>query len=146
MNPIVVVVAYLALGTLGGLLGSRLKLPGETIGNLEPQDDGVKQRRLDNWKTEWEHRILESMSKGWSERAQHIEKARAQAELQILHRLAQAARERGLGDTESQVALTLRFIDCMGEIVSDAGAQWPLPEGCQETLTRLRGEIAGEQR
>ena len=28
MNPIMVVVAYLALGTVGGLLGSRLKLPG----------------------------------------------------------------------------------------------------------------------
>jgi hypothetical protein len=118
-----------------------IELIGGGISNLVPLDDKVNQRRLDNWKTEWEHRVLLAMGEGRSERARHIEKARAQAELQILHRLGQAARDGDLGDEASQVALTLRFIDCLGEVMSEADAQWPLPESCRETLARLRGEI-----
>lgn len=123
------------------LAGYGIELIGGGISNLVPLDDTVNQRRLDNWKTKWEHQILLAMSEGRSERARHIEKARAQAELQILHRLGQAAREGDLGDEASQVALTLRFIDCLGEVMSEADAQWPLPESCRETLARLRGEI-----
>lgn len=123
------------------LAGYGIELMGGGISNLVPLDDKVNQRRLENWKTEWEHRILLAMSEGRANRARHIEKARAQAELQILHRLGQAARDGDLGDEASQVALTLRFIDCLGEVMSEADAQWPLPESCRETLARLRGEI-----
>ncbi len=123
-----------------------LELIGASIGNLVPLDETVVQRRLDNWKTEWEHQILLSMSQGRSDRARHIETARAQAELQILHRLGQAAREGAWGDEASQIALSLRFIDCLREVVSEADPQYPLPESCRETLVKLRGEIEEGQR
>jgi len=123
-----------------------IELLGGAIDNLVPQDEMVVQRRLDNWKTKWEYQILGSMADSRSDRARHIEKARAKAELQILHRLSDVAREGPLGDDASQVALSLRFIDCLGEVMSETDAQWPLPEGCRETLTHLRGEIVEGQR
>ncbi|NLF14333.1 MAG: hypothetical protein GX597_21315, partial [Anaerolineaceae bacterium] len=123
-----------------------IELIGGGISNLVPREKAVMQRRLDNWKTEWERRILLAMGKGRSDRARHIEKARAKAELQILHRLSDVARQANLGDEASQTALTLRFIDCLGEIVSETDAQWPLPESCRKTLARLRGEIEEGQR
>jgi regulator of protease activity HflC (stomatin/prohibitin superfamily) len=128
------------------LLPRGIELIGGGISNLEPLDDTVVERRLDNWKTEWERKILLLMSEGKAERTRQIERARAEAEAEIVLRFGQIMEESTLHGNASQIALALRFVDCLGEIISESGTQWPLPNNMQETLRCLRGEIENGQR
>ena len=111
------------------------------IGNLTPLESTVMERRLDNWRTEWERRILMLMSQSKAERTRQIERARAAAEAEIVLRLGQVVEASTSGDDISGTALALRFIDCLGEMISESSSQWPLPDSVERTLTRLRGEI-----
>jgi len=111
------------------------------IGNLTPLESTVMERRLDNWRTEWERRILMLMSQSKAERTRQIERARAAAEAEIVLRLGQVVEASTSGDDVSGTALALRFIDCLGEMISESSSQWPLPDSVERTLTRLRGEI-----
>jgi hypothetical protein len=123
-----------------------IELQRAWVSVLLPQDASIIERRIDNWKTEWERHILSLISEGRAEYGRKIEQARADAELKILLRFGQLAQDNRFGDTASQAALALRFIDCMGEIVSDAESQWPMPNTIREALQQLRGEIEEGQR
>jgi hypothetical protein len=122
-----------------------IELIGGGISNLVPLDDKVVQRRLENWRTEWEEQILQQFSEGKAERARQIELARVEAEAEIVIRFAQAADHGMFDGPGSDAALALRFVDCLGEIVSESTTQWPLPESVAETLQELRGEIEGRR-
>jgi regulator of protease activity HflC (stomatin/prohibitin superfamily) len=123
-----------------------LDLVGGGISNLIPLDETVNHRRLDTWKTEWVRKILIYMGKGKAERTRQIEEARGQAEAEIVLKLGQVFEQSLLEGDISQTALALRFIDCLGEIVSETETQWPLPGEIEETLKCLRGEIVEGQR
>jgi hypothetical protein len=86
------------------------------------------------------------MGKSRAGRAQQLEEARAQAELEILLRFSQIANRSRYDSDLSQTALALRFIDCLGEIMSESEKQWPLPDSYEETLRILRGELEEGQR
>ncbi len=128
------------------LLPLGIEAIGGGISNLIPQDSAVMQRRLDSWRTEWQRRILRLMSEGEAERKRQIELARAEAETEIVVRLGRIVEESMRTGGVSQAALALRFVDCLGEIVSESEGQWPLPDGVEETLKRLRGGIEEGQR
>lgn len=115
-----------------------LELIGGGISNLIPQDEAVVQRRLDNWQTGWQQKTLARLSQGETEFMRQVQTARADAEAQVFARLSREIHQSGL----SGAALASRFIDSLGEIVSEAKTQWPLPPGVRETWQRLRGELA----
>jgi hypothetical protein len=106
----------------------------------------VLQRRTANWRTAWENHILMTMSQSRAERARTLERARGQAEQNILARFSDIARQGQYDANLSQTALALSFIDCLGEILSQSKKQWPLPESYEETLELLRGKLMDEQR
>jgi regulator of protease activity HflC (stomatin/prohibitin superfamily) len=114
--------------------------------NLSPRAPSVLQRRTANWRTAWENRILKTMSESRAQRAKVLEVARGEAEKNILARFSEIAKEGRYDANLSQTALALRFIDCLGEILSESKKQWPLPESYEETLELLRGELVDEQR
>jgi hypothetical protein len=123
-----------------------LELVDGGIGDLVPGDEKVIRRRLDNWKTQWEDRILRLMIDGRVERARQIEQARMEAEKEIIVKFGQVIERSMADDQASETALALRFIDSLGEIVSRSGTQWPLPASIDETLNSLRGEVAEKRR
>jgi hypothetical protein len=116
------------------------------LSSFIPLDSAVMERRLDNWKTEWERKILMRMSKDKAKRRQQIESARAEAEAKIVLSFAKIAEEITPDNEASKTALALRFIDCLGEMISESDTQWPLPDDVEHTLKRLRGEIEGGPR
>jgi regulator of protease activity HflC (stomatin/prohibitin superfamily) len=125
-----------------------IEVVGGGISNLVPQDKDnvVLKRRLDSWRTEWQCKIIAMMSAGEAERKRQIEMARAEAETEIALKLGRIIEESIRHGGASRAALALRFVDCLGEIVSEANGQWPLPDGIEETLKRLRGGIEARER
>jgi regulator of protease activity HflC (stomatin/prohibitin superfamily) len=114
-----------------------IELVGGGISNLVPLDEAVIERRIDNWKTQWEQRFLEHLTRGQVERAIRLKQARAEAEKEIFLKFGRALAP--LKDAAAQAALTSRFIDSIGETVTEFKTQWPLPEETQNTLERLYG-------
>ncbi len=120
---------------------------GGGISNLYPndkpelKDSVVIRRRLDSWRTEWQCRMLRVMSEGEAERKQQIERARSEAETEIVAKLSRIVEKGAREGGASHAALALRFIDSLGEMVSTTNGQWPLPPDVEATLKQLRGEI-----
>jgi hypothetical protein len=127
------------------LLPLGLDLVGGGISNLNPQDEAIVERRLDSWRTQWEREILWLMSQGHARATEYIQTAHAEAEANVVTRLNRVITENMHPGGISGAALALRFIDALGEIVSESD-QWPLPAGIEETWKRLRGEIEQGQR
>jgi hypothetical protein len=115
-----------------------LELVGGGISNLVPQEDSIVQRRLENWQTEWESKILSLITESETKRERLKQTARAEAEAKIFTELSRVIQESNL----TGVALASRFIDSLGEIVSEAETQWPLPPKVRETWKQLRGDTA----
>ncbi len=130
-----------ALASLG------LESMGGGISNLLPNDCAdvknsvVVRRRLDSWRTEWQYKMLQTLGEGEAEAQRQIELARAEAETEIVLRLSRIVEEAARAGVGSQAALALRFIDSLGQMVSEANSQCPLPEGITDTLKQLRGGI-----
>jgi regulator of protease activity HflC (stomatin/prohibitin superfamily) len=118
-----------------------IEVLGGGIANLVPKDRAVLERRINNWRTEWVRQILVEISEGNAERKRQIEKARAEAEAEVVLRLGQIVEQCLADGPATQTAITLRFIDCLGEIVSETESQWPPPPDLVETLEQLRGKI-----
>jgi hypothetical protein len=72
-----------------------------------------------------------------------IEKARAEAEIEVVLKLGKVV-EASLASGDSETALTLRFIDCLGEMVSESDSRWPVPSGLEKTIQQLTGKIPAD--
>jgi hypothetical protein len=81
------------------------------------------------------------MHEGQAERTEQMRAAQTEAKLEVVLRLIQVIGSSTLADEAAQIALALRFIDSLGDMVGDSGAQWPVPASMEETLDRLRGSI-----
>ena len=114
---------------------------GGGISNLIPQSDIVVKRRLDSWRTRWEQEILRLIGHGKARATFSIQKGQAEAEAGAASILDQAIRDSGV----PMNALALRFIDALGEIVSESN-QWPLPAEVEAIWQRLCGEIEETQK
>jgi regulator of protease activity HflC (stomatin/prohibitin superfamily) len=141
-DPRVEIAAEMRKRAKEALLPMGIDLIGGGISNLIP-DKGVIERRLDNWRTDWERKILAMMNENRAKYAGLIERARGDAEAETISRVIKSIGERG---DQGELELTLRFFDCLGEIVRECDTQWPLPASTKATLKRLRGDVEARQR
>ena len=114
------------------------------IDNLKAVDDRIAKRRIDNWRTEWVRQVWRELSEGDAERMREIEKARAEAEIEVVLKLGKVVEE-SLASGDSETALTLRFIDCLGEMVCESDSRWPVPSGLEKTIQQLTGKIPADE-
>jgi regulator of protease activity HflC (stomatin/prohibitin superfamily) len=120
-----------------------VEILGAGIDNLKAVDDSIAKRRIDNWRTEWVRQVWRELSEGDAERMREIEKARAEAEIEVVLKLGKVV-EASLASGDSETALTLRFIDCLGEMVSESDSRWPVPSGLEKTIQQLTGKIPAD--
>ena len=121
-----------------------IEVLGSGIGNLEPKDDSIVARRIENWRTAWVNSMLVQLTAGDAERERHIQQARAEAEAAVVVKLAGAVEDCLSGGPATEAACALRFVDCLGEIVSETESQWPPPKALESTLNQLRGKLVEE--
>lgn len=114
---------------------------GGGISNLNPMNEDVPKRRLENWKTKWENRVLGLMSEVRAESARQVEMARLEAELQVVRRFSQIKLASNLSEDVTQAAIALSFVDCLGQMLHESELQWPLPDSLRNSLAKLRGQL-----
>jgi len=122
-----------------------IEVMGGGISNLIPRDESIVARRVENWRTAWVSDMLIQLSAGDAERRRQIEEKRVEAEAQVVLRLGQVVEECLCDGPATEAALALRFVDCLGEIVSETENQWPPPKALEATLNQLRGKLVAEQ-
>jgi hypothetical protein len=120
-----------------------VEILGAAIDNLKAVDDRVSQRRIDTWRTEWVQQVWRELSEGDAQRMRQIQMARAEAEIEVVLKLGKVV-EQSLEGGDSETALALRFIDTLGEIVSESGSRWPVPHGLEQAIQQLTGKIPVE--
>lgn len=118
-----------------------IEVQGGGISNLLPQHEEVPRRRLENWKTQWENRVLGLMSEVRAESVRQVEMARLEAELQVVARFTQIKLASHLSEDVTQAAIALSFVDCLGQMLHESEQHWPLPESLRDSLGRLRGQL-----
>jgi regulator of protease activity HflC (stomatin/prohibitin superfamily) len=123
-----------------------IEVLGGGISNILPVDKSILERRVENWRTEWVRQMYVELSEGKAERKRQLEEARAEAEAEVVIRLGQVVEECLADGASTQAALALRFIDCVGEMVSEKQNQWPPPPDLEKTLTQLRGKLVRNSR
>lgn len=120
-----------------------VEILGAAIDNLKPVDDRIAKRRIDTWRTEWVQQVWRELSEGDAQRLRQIQMARAEAEVEVVLKLGKVV-EQSLAGGDTETALALRFIDCLGEIVSESGSRWPVPPALEDTIQQLTGKIPAE--
>jgi regulator of protease activity HflC (stomatin/prohibitin superfamily) len=142
LDPRVEIAAEMRKRAKEALLPMGIELVGGGISNLVP-DGAVVERRLDNWRTDWERKILAMMNENRADYVCMIEDARAAAEAETIEWLNRSMRE-SVG--QGELALTLRLLDSMGALAQEYDALAPLPESTKSILQRLRGQMEAAQR
>jgi len=121
-----------------------VEILGAAIDNLKAVDESIAKRRIDNWRTEWVQQVWRELSEGDAKRMREIEKARAEAEIEVVLKLGKVVEE-SLASGDSETALTLRFIDCLGDMVCESDSRWPVPSGLEKTIQQLTGKIPADE-
>ena len=121
-----------------------IEVLGGGITNLEPKDPSIVERRIENWRTAWVNSMLVELTEGDAERQRLVQEARAEAEAEVVLKLSKAVEGCLTDGPAAEAACALRFVDCLGEIVSKAESQWPPPKALESTLNQLRGKLVEE--
>ena len=120
------------------------------LGNIEIEDQKVLDQRAESWAARWERRRLEREAQGEAKATRLIEKARADAQRQMIVAITEAFQQ--LADTQTTVpphVIALRFIDVLENLTISPGVQELLPETLRLIPAQLRRSIehtaAGER-
>jgi hypothetical protein len=143
-DPRIEIISQYEAELVKAMLPYGIEIMGGGLSNLEPTDDTILERRIENWRTEWVREMLVDLAKGDAERVRQIENARAEAEEHVVLKLAGVVEECMADEDSTEAALALRFIDCLGEMVSETENQWPPPKALESTLDQLRGKLTVE--
>jgi len=109
------------------------------LGNIEVEDEEVLKQRVKSWAARWERRRLEREAWGEAEAIRLIEKARADAQRQMIAAITEAFQQ--LADTQTPVpahVIALRFIDVLESMAASPEVQELLPETVRMIPSRLR--------
>ena len=102
---------------------------GGGIGNIEPVNEQVLQKRIDAWQSEWVRQIMLKRTAGHSTRLERVERARAQAQtdmiLEIGKRIAELRRR---GETLTFDRIVAQFLELMNKMYVRTTVQRYLPE------------------
>ena len=119
---------------------------GSGISNLMPADEGVIEQRVEAWKTDWARKIMLQQAAGQSKRLHVVEKARAQAQIDLILtvgkrlELLRVAEEGVRMDTFARY-----FIEVLEGLAGRPALQRFLPRETASTIQRARKIIGGAE-
>jgi len=119
-----------------------IQILGAGIANLEPVDNSVMQRRIENWRTEWTREMTKRMGEGATEAMRLISQARAQGQAEVIRILSQEAETMDSVDKDILAdVLVLRLLEALEGMARRPSVQQLLPPEATETMKYLRRAI-----
>lgn len=116
-----------------------IEIVGVGIDNPRPVDPSVMQRRIANWHTEWERRMMMQKGEGATAVLRRISEARAQGQAEVIRILTEEAKH--LEGTDKDVladVLTLQLLETLNDIARRPSVQQVLSAETMETMEHLQ--------
>jgi hypothetical protein len=121
-----------------------LQRVGSGISNLMPVDEGVIGQRVEAWKTDWARKIMLQQAAGQSRRLQVVEKARAEAQIDLILTVGKRLEQLRVAEEGVRMDTFARyFIEVLEGLASRPALQRFLPRETTSTIQRARRIIGG---
>ena len=137
------VIAQELVGRLRDELGKMgIELVGGGISDLQPAAPEVYEKRAENWKEEWEHRIALQKTESQAEFVEMVERARLEAQAELILDMGRRL-ETSLEETELHPPAAIRqFVALLDELMRQQPTlQDVIPEKTAEALMEIRDII-----
>jgi hypothetical protein len=119
---------------------------GSGISNLMPADESVIEQRIEAWKTDWARKIMLQQAAGQSKRLQVVEKARAEAQIDLIMTVGRRLEQLRVADEGVRMDTFARyFIEVLEGLASRPALQRFLPRETANTIQRARRIIGGAE-
>jgi hypothetical protein len=119
-----------------------IELVGGGISDLQPVAPEVYEKRAENWKEEWEHRIALQKTESQAEFVEMVERARLEAQAELILDMGRRL-EASLAETELHPPAAIRqFVALLDELMRQQPTlQDVIPEKTAEALMEIRDII-----
>jgi hypothetical protein len=119
---------------------------GSGISNLEPVDSRVIRERIESWKANWRRKIMLQQATGQSKRLRLVERARAQAQVDLILKIGQQIEEfRSAEGTVPMDAIAAFFIETLEGLTGGQAPRQFLPTDTDTVIQRAYGAVAESQ-
>ncbi len=108
---------------------------GGGIGNIEPVNEQVLQKRIEAWQTEWVRQIMRKRAAGHHTRIQRVEWARAQAQTDVILEIGKRIAElRRSGEAPTFDRIVAQFLDLINQMAIRPMVQRYLPKDTRRVV------------
>lgn len=116
-----------------------LQRVGSGISNLEPEDPRVIEQRIKAWEADWKRKIMLQQAEGQSRRLQLVERARAQAQIDVIVDIGTRLDEwRTTGGPVPFDAIALYFVGVLERFAGMSALRRFLPEDTNTLIENMR--------
>jgi regulator of protease activity HflC (stomatin/prohibitin superfamily) len=116
-----------------------IHLVGGGISDLEPVDPDVYVKRVESWKTEWERRIMLRQAEGRAEWLRIVERARAEAQADLIMNLGRQLEEMSTAKTEFRPERVLeQLMIVLDQMMGQPALKSILPEETLRGIMHIR--------
>lgn len=127
------------------LLPMGLYVVGGGVSNIEPVNEEVLKRRVRSWQANWARQVMLKQAKSQTERIQRIERARAEAQADLILKLGEMLAELdrpGAGVRPEEILP--EFLGVLEDLAMRPGLRRYLPQDVKEDVQRLRAPFEEE--
>jgi hypothetical protein len=119
---------------------------GSGISNLMPVEEGVIEQRVEAWKTDWTRKIMLQQAAGQSKRLHAVEKARAQAQIDLILTVGKRLEKLRVSEEGVRMDTFARyFVEVLEGLAGRPALQRFLPRETATTIQRARRIIGGAE-
>ncbi|MCP4539595.1 MAG: hypothetical protein GY832_20865 [Chloroflexi bacterium] len=124
-----------------------LQRVGSGISNLEPEDPRVIEQRIEAWEADWKRKIMLQQAEGQSKRLQLVERARAQAQIDVIVDIGKRLDQwRTAGGSVPTDAIAQYFIGTLEKFIGISALRHFLPDDTNAIIENARGRLlSGDQ-
>jgi hypothetical protein len=116
-----------------------IEVIGGGIGNLEPVEKGVVEKRVEAWRAEWERRIMAFIGQGQANAIRKLEEAHTKAQVQLLSTIRGVLkRQPNIGPDVLAKIAALRFIEALEETACSPEIRKQLSSDTAETIEYMK--------